>query len=93
LKHCPGSRSLIEPQIILTYCPTCGAEVEFFEYEVERKCPECGRAIRREASTSCIQWCKSATECIATLRNMGALSPERAQELERALRALKEGPK
>lgn len=86
LKYCPGARSLVEPQIITTYCPVCGAEVEFFEYEVERKCPDCGRVVRREASESCIMWCKSAAECIANLRRLGALPPERANELEKILR-------
>jgi len=86
LKYCPGARNLVEPQIITTYCPVCGAEVEFFEYETERKCPECGRIVKREASESCIMWCKSAAECIATLKRLGVLPPERAEELERMLR-------
>jgi endogenous inhibitor of DNA gyrase (YacG/DUF329 family) len=70
LKYCPGAKSLVEPQIITTYCPACGAEVEFFEYETERKCPECGRTVKRQASESCIMWCKSAAECIANLHHM-----------------------
>jgi len=86
LKYCPGARSLVEPQIITTYCPVCGAEVEFFEYETERKCPECGRTVKREASESCITWCKSAAECIANLKKLGVLPPERAEELEEMLR-------
>jgi len=86
LRHCPGSKSLIEPQIIVTYCPVCGAEVEFFEYEIERKCPECGRTIKREATQSCILWCKSAAECIATLKGMGVLPSERVEELEKILK-------
>jgi len=86
LKHCPGSKSLIEPQIIVSYCPVCGAEIEFFEYETERKCPECGRLVKREATSSCIMWCKSAAECIANLKRIGALPPERAEELERILK-------
>lgn len=86
LKYCPGARSFVQPQIITTYCPICGAEVEFFEYETERKCPDCGRTVKREVSQSCIMWCKSAAECIANLKRMGALSPEKAEELERMLR-------
>ncbi|MCX8204688.1 MAG: hypothetical protein N3H31_03465 [Candidatus Nezhaarchaeota archaeon] len=83
LKHCPGTRSLVEPQIIIAYCPVCGAEVEFFEYEVERRCPDCGRVVKREATPSCVAWCKSARECIANLQQLGLLSPERARELLR----------
>ena len=48
LKHCPGSESLVEPRIIVSYCPVCGAEIEFFEHETERKCPECGRLVKKE---------------------------------------------
>ncbi|MCS7139841.1 MAG: hypothetical protein N3F04_06175 [Candidatus Nezhaarchaeota archaeon] len=81
LKYCPGARGLVEPQIIVTYCPVCGAEVEFFEYEVERKCPECGRVVKREATPSCVTWCKSARECIMNLQQLGKLSAERAREL------------
>ncbi len=86
LKYCPGARSLVEPQIITAYCPVCGAEVEFFEYEVERRCPECGRTVKREVSESCIMWCKSAAECIANLRRLGVLPSERAEELEKMLK-------
>jgi len=31
-------------------------------------------------------WCKSAAECIANLKKLGVLPPERAEELERMLR-------
>ncbi|MDI9619506.1 MAG: NADH pyrophosphatase zinc ribbon domain-containing protein [Candidatus Nezhaarchaeota archaeon] len=86
LKYCPGAKSLVEPQIITSYCPVCGAEVEFFEYELERKCPDCGRTVKREASPSCIMWCKSAAECLANLKALGAISPERAEELEKIMR-------
>ncbi|MEM4576528.1 MAG: hypothetical protein QW701_03570 [Candidatus Nezhaarchaeales archaeon] len=86
LKYCPGTKSLVEPQIIIAYCPVCGAEVEFFEYEIERKCPECSRVVKREASESCIMWCKSAAECIANLKRLGALPLERTDYLERMLR-------
>lgn len=80
-RHCPGTRSIVQPQIILSTCPYCGGEVEFFEYEVEITCPYCGKKVRREPSQLCIFWCKAAVDCIKNLVALGILDSGRADEL------------
>ena len=54
MKQCPGVRNLIRPQIIVRTCPVCGEEVEFFDYEIEQKCSNCGKTLYREATASCV---------------------------------------
>ncbi|MEM1643321.1 MAG: hypothetical protein QXS70_02845 [Desulfurococcaceae archaeon] len=80
-KYCPGARSIIRPQIIAVECPYCGGEVEFFEYEVEAKCPDCGRIIKRNPSQSCIFWCNAVADCIRNLVALNVLTNDRANEL------------
>ncbi|HID16293.1 MAG TPA: hypothetical protein EYP16_05785 [Candidatus Atribacteria bacterium] len=89
LKYCPGARSFVEPQIIIGICPYCGEEVEFFEYETEQECLNCGRKVRREASETCVVWCNYAEKCISDLEKKGLIDDERARELRRILRESK----
>lgn len=84
-RHCPGTRSFVSPQIIIRNCPFCGEEVEFFEYETQQECPECGRIVYREASESCIEWCSYADKCIEELESKRMISKERAEELRKIL--------
>lgn len=83
LKKCPGTRSLVEPKIIVRTCPACGEEVEFLDFETEAKCSSCGRPLHREASASCVTWCEYALQCIADLRARRLITPERAEELKK----------
>lgn len=81
MKHCPGVKSFVSPQIVVKICPFCGEEVEFFEFEAEQICPKCGGKVRREASESCISWCSYADQCIRDLEEKGLISRERAEIL------------
>lgn len=81
-KHCPGTRSFVEPRIIIRTCPFCGEEVEFLEYEVKQECPGCGRTVYREASESCVKWCDYAEKCIEELESKGLIDKQRAKELK-----------
>lgn len=82
-KHCPGVKDLLRPaQIITRTCPSCGEEVEFFSDETEVKCDGCGRTLHREATSSCVTWCKYAEKCITDLKKRGLITPSRAKELE-----------
>jgi len=83
MKQCPGVRNLIRPQIIVRTCPVCGEEVEFFDYEIEQKCPNCGTLIRRKAKPSCVTWCNYADKCIDDLEAKGLISKETAAELRK----------
>ncbi|RLI28852.1 hypothetical protein DRO53_00025 [Candidatus Bathyarchaeota archaeon] len=81
-KHCPGIKDLIRPaDIVVRTCPACGEEVEFFSDEVEVKCPNCGKTLHREASASCVSWCKYADKCIEDLKNRKLISEAKAEEL------------
>ncbi|MEM1537907.1 MAG: hypothetical protein QXK12_04760 [Candidatus Nezhaarchaeales archaeon] len=81
MKYCPGVKDIVQPQLIIRTCPACGEEVEFFEYETERKCPNCGKMLYREASASCITWCQYADKCIADLESRRLIPKERAEQL------------
>jgi len=84
-KRCPGVRSLVEPQIIVRPCPFCGGEVEFFEYETQLECPNCGRIVYREPSETCLSWCDYADNCIADLESRGAITKARAEDLRKLI--------
>lgn len=86
LKRCPGVRSLIEPQIIIRKCPFCGEDVEFFEYETQLLCPNCGRTVYREPTKSCLSWCECADKCVTDLEHRGIISRDRAKELRKNIR-------
>ena len=85
-KRCPGVRSIIEPQIIIRECSSCGDRVEFFEYETQLKCPRCGRIVYREPTETCLSWCEYADKCIADLENRALISKSRAEELRKIIR-------
>ena len=82
-KHCPGVKSLVQPQIIIRECPFCGEEVEFLEYETEQECPGCGKTVYREPSEVCVTWCSYADKCISELVSKGMIDSERAEELRK----------
>lgn len=60
---CPGqsSRNL---KVGVYVCQGCGQEVEIFSDELQVKCPKCGKFVHKEKVPSCIEWCKSARECL-----------------------------
>ncbi len=61
--RCPGqsSRNL---KVGVYICKNCGQEVEIFSDELRVKCPGCGKFVHKEKVPSCIEWCKSARECL-----------------------------
>jgi len=80
-RYCPGARSIVNPRIIITKCPYCGGEIEFFEYETEITCWHCGRTVRRNPSESCIFWCNAAIDCIKNLKELKVISEDVAYNL------------
>ncbi len=82
---CPGIRRLVEPQIVVRTCPVCGEEVEFFEYETETTC-KCGKKVHREASPSCVVWCKYAEKCLEDLEKRKIVPPSRLEELRKLMK-------
>lgn len=60
---CPGqdNRSLKSETL---RCPECSYEVEIFSDEVRVRCPKCARLVCASRLPSCVDWCKSARECL-----------------------------
>jgi len=60
---CPGQddRNIKSENI---KCPDCGYTLEIFSDEVKVKCPKCRSLVCRVRLPSCVDWCKSARECI-----------------------------
>lgn len=77
---CPGTDSRFL-KIGIYKCGNCGYEVEMFSDELRVKCPKCGSDVFQETTPSCIEWCKSAREC---------LGEEKWQEIKKIMDEKKE---
>jgi DNA-directed RNA polymerase subunit RPC12/RpoP len=64
LKGCPGAIVLKDARPEYIDCPHCGEEMEIWSDELMARCPHCHLWTSRERGASCIDWCKSAAECI-----------------------------
>ena len=64
MKRCPGSLSFSQPKIEMVRCPDCGVDVEFWSDEATGSCPACSRTVIRQATQSCVDWCRYAKECL-----------------------------
>jgi HD superfamily phosphodiesterase/predicted RNA-binding Zn-ribbon protein involved in translation (DUF1610 family) len=63
MNKCPGQDPKnIESKSIK--CPSCGYAMEIFSDEVKAKCPQCKNITYAERMPSCVDWCKSAKECV-----------------------------
>lgn len=63
IDKCPGQdKRNIKSEALI--CPSCGYEVEIFSDEIGLKCPKCRNLVCRKRLPSCVDWCKSARECI-----------------------------
>ncbi|MBN2551354.1 MAG: hypothetical protein JXB06_01235 [Spirochaetales bacterium] len=63
-QFCPGAKFLRQPKPEIFECPSCGEEVEIWSDEVRGVCSNCGRAVFREGTMSCLEWCKFAKDCV-----------------------------
>lgn len=64
IRGCPGSIAIREARPDDMTCPHCGQEMEIWSDEVVARCHHCGLYVSKERGASCIDWCKSAVECI-----------------------------
>ncbi len=62
MDRCPGRDKELRAKIIK--CPGCGYLIEFFSDDLRRNCPQCKAEVRQDKLPSCIDWCKSARECL-----------------------------
>lgn len=54
----------MQPKPELVACPDCGAEVEIWSDEATGTCPDCSKAVIRNETQSCVDYCKYARECL-----------------------------
>jgi len=64
---CPGQDSRDIKSGILA-CPDCGYKLEIFSDEIKVSCPKCKSLVYRQGLPSCVDWCKSARDCIGEKR-------------------------
>ena len=62
--ECPGAKNFKQPQPENIKCPVCGNEVEIWTDEFQAICPKCKKTVGRQEGQSCLDWCKSAKECV-----------------------------
>jgi len=63
IAKCPGQdRRNIKAETLV--CPDCGYAIEIFSDEIKVRCPRCKNLICKTRLPSCVDWCKSARECI-----------------------------
>ena len=63
ITQCPGQeRRNIQVETIK--CPDCGYIAEIFSDEFKVRCPNCRGLICRSRLPSCVDWCKSARDCV-----------------------------
>jgi NADH pyrophosphatase NudC (nudix superfamily) len=60
---CPGS-DMRNITAGIYKCPKCGYDVEIFSDEARRRCSQCKEYVYKQETPSCIQWCKSARQCL-----------------------------
>jgi phage FluMu protein Com len=63
INKCPGQddRNI---KLDTIRCPDCGYKIEIFSDELKVRCPKCKNLACRDKLPSCVDWCKSARECI-----------------------------
>ena len=64
IRGCPGAIVFREARPDYIDCPHCGEEMEIWSDEPVARCHSCGLYVSQERGASCIDWCKSAVECI-----------------------------
>jgi Fe-S-cluster-containing dehydrogenase component len=67
LSKCPGS-DMRNITAGIYKCRNCGYDVEIFSDETRRKCPQCKEYVYKKETPACVQWCKSARECLGEER-------------------------
>jgi Fe-S-cluster-containing dehydrogenase component len=67
LSKCPGS-DMRNITAGIYKCRNCGYDVEIFSDETRRKCPQCKEYVYKKEAPACVQWCKSARECLGEER-------------------------
>ena len=64
---CPGQDTRWRTVDEYTCC-NCGTKAEIWSSELKVRCSQCGNWKYKEEVPSCINWCKSARECLGEER-------------------------
>ena len=62
--ECPGSKLIKQPRPEDIKCSKCGADVEIWNDEFARLCPNCKNEVTKEIVPSCADWCPHVKECL-----------------------------
>lgn len=63
-QFCPGAKLMRQPKPEIFTCTACGGEVEIWSDEIRGVCGRCGRAMFRDGSMGCLEWCRQGRECV-----------------------------
>jgi Zn ribbon nucleic-acid-binding protein len=83
---CPGQDTMFwKPDDVFEIeCPKCGYHVEFFKYDVKRKC-RCGHEmVNPKIDFGCAQWCSYGDKCIEGLPD--EMKAKQKEEMNHRLR-------
>ena len=85
ISGCPGQdkRFWKPDDIHEAPCPHCGAKVEFWKDDRERRCKACGRIVANpKFDLGCAKWCKHAESCVPP-KKFTAETAENAEKTEK----------
>ena len=75
IDKCPGQdKRNIKAETLI--CINCGYQVEIFSDEIGLRCPQCKSLVCRQKLPSCVDWCKSAKECMGEILHIVQDKPE-----------------
>jgi len=74
--RCPGSIRNTTPVPIERKCHNCGATIEMWSDEEKVDCHKCGTEIFKDKVPTCIEWCKSAEECMGHIFDVKKIQEE-----------------
>lgn len=83
LWKCPGQdrRDFKPEDVILSPCPACGAEIEFFPDDIMVRCSACGKLARNpKFNPACAAWCAYADKCLGPMAAVYRQQPEVLRE-------------
>ncbi len=73
---CPGSIRNATPTPIDRKCHNCGVMVEMWSDEEKTDCHKCGTTIFKDKVPTCVEWCKSAEECMGDILDVKKIQAE-----------------
>ncbi|MFW5992371.1 MAG: hypothetical protein ACOCQN_04190 [Halanaerobiaceae bacterium] len=89
VQKCPGQdgRNWSPEDVSEKKCPQCDYEIEFFNFDLIRSCPNCGhRVINPNFNLKCAEWCPAAELCVgensSLYREVQTIREQMAKKIE-----------